>query len=142
MRLDTPRTFVQSHPGLMMIPMFGAMGAMFAVYWKRHSHPLNIILLGVFTLLEAVTLGSVVGFYDQTVVLQGESNDVSRNGNPTDCWMYCATSFGNHDFRLPGFDPLHSSGEILRPSKFQRHNLDNPLIVLTPDLLAEQIRFF
>lgn len=31
---------------------------------------LNIILLGVFTLLEAITIGSVVSYFDQTIVLQ------------------------------------------------------------------------
>jgi FtsH-binding integral membrane protein len=70
MRLDAPKAFVQANPGFMFIPMFGAMGAMFAVYWKRHSHPLNLILLATFTLLEATTIGSVVGFYDSVVVLQ------------------------------------------------------------------------
>ena len=31
---------------------------------------LNIILLGLFTVLEAITVGSIVGFYNTTVVLQ------------------------------------------------------------------------
>ena len=31
---------------------------------------LNLILLGVFTLLEAVTVGSVVSYFDQIIVLQ------------------------------------------------------------------------
>ncbi len=43
---------------------------MFGVYWKRYSHPLNLILLGVFTLLESITVGSVVGFYSETIVLE------------------------------------------------------------------------
>lgn len=40
------------------------------VYWKRHSHPLNLVFLFLFTLLEAITIGSVVTYYNQTVVLQ------------------------------------------------------------------------
>lgn len=31
-------TWVQQHSGLMMIPMFGALASMLAVFWKRHSH--------------------------------------------------------------------------------------------------------
>ncbi|KAL8292288.1 hypothetical protein RQP46_001754 [Phenoliferia psychrophenolica] len=70
MSTESASTWVQANPGLMMIPMFGAIAAMLGVYWKRHSHPLNIILLGLFTVLEAITVGSVVGFYSGTVVLQ------------------------------------------------------------------------
>lgn len=67
---DAVSGWVREHSGLMLIPMFGAIGAMLAVFWKRHSHPLNIILLGLFTVLEAITIGSVVSYYSDTVVLQ------------------------------------------------------------------------
>ncbi|KIJ49475.1 hypothetical protein M422DRAFT_27841 [Sphaerobolus stellatus SS14] len=40
------------------------------LYWKRHSHPVNFVLLSTFTLLEAFTVGVVVAFYDTTIVLQ------------------------------------------------------------------------
>lgn len=40
------------------------------LFWKRHSHPLNLILLGLFTLLESLALGTVVTYVDQVVVLQ------------------------------------------------------------------------
>ncbi|KAK4706041.1 protein lifeguard, partial [Phenoliferia sp. Uapishka_3] len=62
--------WTQEHAGLMMIPMFSAIGVMLAVYWKRHSHPLNIILLGLFTVLESITIGAIVGMYPTTIVLQ------------------------------------------------------------------------
>ncbi|GAA6018547.1 hypothetical protein JCM10207_007213 [Rhodosporidiobolus poonsookiae] len=62
--------WTRMHPGLMLIPMFGAILAMLGVYWKRHSSPANVLLLGLFTLLEAVTIGSVISYYDSTVVLQ------------------------------------------------------------------------
>ncbi|GAA6032356.1 hypothetical protein JCM8097_008134 [Rhodosporidiobolus ruineniae] len=62
--------WTRTHPGFMMIPMFGAVVAMLGVYWKRHSSPANVLLLGIFTLLEAVTLGSVISYFDTTVVLQ------------------------------------------------------------------------
>lgn len=62
--------WTREHPGLMLLPTFGAIGAMLGVYWKRHSSPANVILLGVFTLLEAVTLGSVVSYFNSDVVLE------------------------------------------------------------------------
>ncbi|KAM0754910.1 hypothetical protein T439DRAFT_283945 [Meredithblackwellia eburnea MCA 4105] len=70
MSTETISEWVHEHSGLMMIPMFGAVAAMLGVYWKMHSHPLNIILLGVFTVLEAITVGSVVSYFNTTVVLQ------------------------------------------------------------------------
>lgn len=74
----------------MMIPMIGAMFAMFGCFWKRHSHrelafhlahgraaltmtscflrtALNLVFLGIFTLFEAATLGAVVSFFNSTV---------------------------------------------------------------------------
>ncbi|GAA5885723.1 hypothetical protein JCM5296_000125 [Sporobolomyces johnsonii] len=70
MSTDSAVQWTRAHSGLMMIPMFGAIVAMLGVYWKRHSSPANIILLGLFTGLEAITLGSVISYFDQAVVLQ------------------------------------------------------------------------
>lgn len=40
------------------------------LYFKRHSHPTNLILLGLFTLLEAASLGSAIAYVNEIVVLQ------------------------------------------------------------------------
>jgi FtsH-binding integral membrane protein len=40
------------------------------LFWKRHSHPLNYVLLSTFTLMEAFTLGVTVAFFDNVIVLQ------------------------------------------------------------------------
>lgn len=40
------------------------------LFWKRHSHPANLIFLSTFTLLEAFAVGLIVTFYDQFIVLQ------------------------------------------------------------------------
>lgn len=40
------------------------------LFWKRHSHPTNLLLLGLFTVLESFSLGSIVSYVDQVVVLQ------------------------------------------------------------------------
>jgi FtsH-binding integral membrane protein len=40
------------------------------LYWKRHAHPTNLILLGTFTAVEAFTVGIIVAFYETKIVLQ------------------------------------------------------------------------
>ena len=64
------------------LPLFGTLINLGLLYWKRHSHPTNYILLSTFTLLEAFTLGVVVAFYDNIVVLQALCviTDVSCGG--------------------------------------------------------------
>ncbi|KAI9020997.1 inhibitor of apoptosis-promoting Bax1-domain-containing protein [Phycomyces nitens] len=64
------REFVQTNPWLLYTSMFGSLGVLFALMWKARSAPLNYILLGVFTLFESQMVGTVVTFYDQTIVLQ------------------------------------------------------------------------
>jgi FtsH-binding integral membrane protein len=50
--------------------LFGTLINLGVLFWKRHSYPLNMILLSTFTLLEAFTLGIVIAFYDNIIVLQ------------------------------------------------------------------------
>jgi FtsH-binding integral membrane protein len=50
--------------------MFSTFIVLGVLYWKRHSHPLNLVLLSAFTVLEAFTIGIVVAFYDHQIVLQ------------------------------------------------------------------------
>ena len=52
------------------VPLFGTLVVLGLLFWKRHSHPANLILLSVFTLFEAFTLGVTVAFFNPTLVLQ------------------------------------------------------------------------
>lgn len=52
------------------VPLFGTIVNLGLLYWKRHSHPINLVLLSTFTLMEAFTLGVVVAFFDNVIVLQ------------------------------------------------------------------------
>jgi len=52
------------------VPLFSSILVMFALYWKRQSHPLNILLLGLFTVLESIGIGAIVSFSDTGIVLQ------------------------------------------------------------------------
>jgi len=62
--------WVQTHVWAFYVPLFGTLINLGLLYWKRHSHPWNFVLLSTFTLMEAFTLGVVVAFYDNRIVLQ------------------------------------------------------------------------
>ncbi|KAK2467185.1 hypothetical protein APHAL10511_000734 [Amanita phalloides] len=62
--------WVQQHVWSIYVPMFGTFVVLFLLWWKRHSHPINFILLSIFTLMEAFTLGVLVAFFNNTIVLQ------------------------------------------------------------------------
>ncbi len=55
------------------VPLFGTLVNLGFLYWKRHDHPLNLLLLSTFTVLEAFTLGVVVAFYRTDIVIQALS---------------------------------------------------------------------
>ena len=52
------------------VPLFGTLINLGFLYWKRHSHPLNLVLLSTFTAMEAFTLGVMVAFFNNLIVLQ------------------------------------------------------------------------
>ncbi|EIN11625.1 UPF0005-domain-containing protein [Punctularia strigosozonata HHB-11173 SS5] len=62
--------WVQTHPWSFYVPLLGTIINLGFLYWKRHSHPLNFVLLSTFTAMEAFTLGVAVSFYDNVIVLQ------------------------------------------------------------------------
>ncbi|KAI8866537.1 UPF0005-domain-containing protein [Ramicandelaber brevisporus] len=55
-----------------LVPMLGLGGlfVLFGLFYKRHSYPLNMILLSVFTLCEATMLAGAVALFDSLIVLQ------------------------------------------------------------------------
>ncbi|KZT57781.1 regulatory protein [Calocera cornea HHB12733] len=70
MRTDSAMFFVQAHPSVVIVPMFATFINLGLLFWKRHSHPINLVLLATFTLMESVTIGAAVAYYDQVVVMQ------------------------------------------------------------------------
>ncbi|KAI0745944.1 inhibitor of apoptosis-promoting Bax1-domain-containing protein [Earliella scabrosa] len=62
--------WVVTHTWSFYVPLFGTLVNLGLLYWKRHSKPLNYVLLSTFTLLEAFTLGIMTAFFDNVVVLQ------------------------------------------------------------------------
>lgn len=63
-------TWVTTHTWSFYVPLFGTLINLGLLYWKRHSHPLNLVLLSTFTVMEAFTLGVVTAFFDNIIVLQ------------------------------------------------------------------------
>ena len=69
------------------LPLFGTLINLGILYWKRHSHPWNLVLLSTFTLLEAFTLGVAISFYNNVIVLQAlyvNTHAISHN-----CSNFC-----------------------------------------------------
>ncbi|XP_036918980.1 protein lifeguard 4 isoform X2 [Sturnira hondurensis] len=68
---ESVRTFVHESPALILVFAIGSLGLIFALLSNRYKHPLNLYLLFGFTLLEALTVASVVTLYDVYIILQG-----------------------------------------------------------------------
>lgn len=84
--LPAAADFMHEHAWIIWIPMLGSFASLFGVYWKRHQHPANLILLGLFTLFEAMLVGTVVSYYESRIVsdiacLLGQNTD-SRSCKP------------------------------------------------------------
>ncbi|EJD02738.1 uncharacterized protein FOMMEDRAFT_84566 [Fomitiporia mediterranea MF3/22] len=67
---DSAIFWVQTHTWALYVPLFATFVNLGLLFWKRHSVPTNYIFLGTFTLLEAFTLGVIMAFYDNRVILQ------------------------------------------------------------------------
>lgn len=68
MSLPAAVEFTHGNPWTIWVPMLGSLVALGGVYWKRHSFPANMIMLGIFTLLEAVMIGAVTSYYESRIV--------------------------------------------------------------------------
>jgi FtsH-binding integral membrane protein len=51
------------------VPLVGSFASLGCLMWKIHSHPLNLVILGVFTIFEATSVGMVISFYQTEFVL-------------------------------------------------------------------------
>jgi hypothetical protein len=60
--------FHQQHPWTIFIPMGGSFVSLLGVYWKRHQHPANLIILGLFTMFESWMVGTITSYYDSKIV--------------------------------------------------------------------------
>ncbi|XP_063303144.1 protein lifeguard 4 [Pelobates fuscus] len=67
---ESIRNFVHQSPALLLISALGSLGTIVALTIYRHQYPVNLYLLFGFTLLEAITVGIAVTFYEVSVVIQ------------------------------------------------------------------------
>lgn len=52
------------------LPFVGTLVSLGGVYWKTHEHPANLIMLGAFTLFEALSIGMLVSVVSEAIVLK------------------------------------------------------------------------
>ncbi|KAJ3066964.1 hypothetical protein HK102_007521, partial [Quaeritorhiza haematococci] len=70
MSSDAVKEWAINNPWMLWTSMFATIVTMLGLIWKRRSHPTNLYLLGLFTLLESYAIGFIVAFSDQIVVLK------------------------------------------------------------------------
>ncbi|XP_011307519.1 protein lifeguard 4 [Fopius arisanus] len=61
---------VQQNSWMMGVSFFATFGILIALHFKRREHPTNLILLGAFTIILSYSVGTVVTFFDVSLVLQ------------------------------------------------------------------------
>jgi len=61
---------VQANSWMLFPAFLLSMGLLVALHVKRKETPINLILLAAFTVVEAYTVGVLVTFFDQAVVIQ------------------------------------------------------------------------
>jgi hypothetical protein len=62
--------WVKEHKWSLFVPLIGSLINLALLFWKRHSHPLNLVLLSTFTVMEAFTVGVLTASIDNVIVLQ------------------------------------------------------------------------
>lgn len=70
MRHPAISAWTRENSWVMYIPMFATFITLAGLFFKRHEHPANMILLGFFTLCESLLIGTITSYYQSTVVLQ------------------------------------------------------------------------
>lgn len=66
---DTVQEFAFQNTWLLIVSLIGSFAFMLGAFFKSRSYPVNLILLGGFTLCESYAIGVVTTIYDSNVVL-------------------------------------------------------------------------
>ncbi|KAK9378975.1 inhibitor of apoptosis-promoting Bax1-domain-containing protein [Kockiozyma suomiensis] len=64
------RNWVQRHPSMMWISLFGSIALLVLTFWKRKSYPINMFFLTGFTLLEGYSVATITTFYNTKIVAE------------------------------------------------------------------------
>jgi len=62
--------FVRQNPWIQFGAMFGSFGALFALFMYKDKHPTNLAILGAWTFLLSITVGTACSVYAPAIVLQ------------------------------------------------------------------------
>lgn len=66
---DSAKFYVQTHAYCFWVPMLLSLVSMGGLFVYNQQHPLNLYLLGAFTLCESLAIGTVVTYYSSSVIL-------------------------------------------------------------------------
>ncbi|XP_014205210.1 protein lifeguard 4 isoform X2 [Copidosoma floridanum] len=64
------KAYVQENPWPIMISFFATFAILIVLHFKSREHPTNLILLALFTIVQACTIGIVVSLYDVVLVVE------------------------------------------------------------------------
>lgn len=73
------KQFMQAHGWIIWIPFGGSFMTLLLTYWKRHHFPANLVLLGLFTIFEAMMIGTVTSYTDGRIVSLSQQSKVSAH---------------------------------------------------------------
>lgn len=68
--VENVKMFFQNNPGFVLLLFLATMICLLALYINQLDYPTNFILLGIFTLLESFTIGTIVSCFDKILVIQ------------------------------------------------------------------------
>jgi len=67
---DSAKLWIHSNPGVVFASIISTVFSLLVLICFRQSHPINLILLTLFTAFESVGVANIVTFYDSAIVLQ------------------------------------------------------------------------
>ncbi|RCK62751.1 Bax inhibitor 1 [Candida viswanathii] len=67
---DSVKIWASTNTWLLILSFIGAIGFMIGAFFKARSYPVNLVLLGGFTICESYTLGVACAFVDSTVLIE------------------------------------------------------------------------
>ena len=67
---DSIKMWTLQNPWVLIISLVGAIGFMIGAFFKARSYPVNLILLGGFTLFEAFSLGFACAFIESGILIE------------------------------------------------------------------------
>ncbi|XP_077293488.1 protein lifeguard 4-like [Arctopsyche grandis] len=68
--VEPVKLFIHQNDWMILVAFISSIAILVALYVKRRETPTNLILLAAFTVVQAYTIGVLVSYYEQRIVLQ------------------------------------------------------------------------